>query len=93
MPKLKVFREKNLEHFWSKFAPPEFRFIEYHRMSLMVMTISCKTWLLFVVAAFKIKNLLCICWVLISLYVSIQEFFNKIPFKYDIALSPVIKFK
>jgi hypothetical protein len=57
MPKLKVFRKKNLKHFWSKFgAPPEFWFIEYHRVSLIVMTISCKTWLLFVAAAFKIKN-------------------------------------
>ena len=25
---LKLF-EKNLEHFWSKFAPPEFRLIKY----------------------------------------------------------------
>jgi hypothetical protein len=43
MPKLKAFRKKNLEHFWSKFAPPEFRFIEYHRVSLLVMTILCLT--------------------------------------------------
>jgi hypothetical protein len=37
--------------------------------------------LLFVATAFQIKNLLCICWVLISLYLLTQEFFNKIPFK------------
>jgi hypothetical protein len=42
MPKLVVFRKNNLEHFWSKFAPPEFRFIEYHRVSLLVFNISCK---------------------------------------------------
>ena len=29
--KLKVFRKKNLEHFWSKFAPPEFRLIKYRK--------------------------------------------------------------
>ncbi len=43
MPKLKDFRKKNLEHFWRKFAPPEFRFIEFHRVSLLAMTFLCKT--------------------------------------------------
>ena len=28
MPKLKVFLKKNLKHFWSKIAPPEFRFMD-----------------------------------------------------------------
>ena len=36
-------RKKNLEHFWSKFAPPKIRFFEFHRVSNSVMTISCKT--------------------------------------------------
>ena len=43
---------------WSKFAPPKFRFIKYHRVSLLVMTILCKTKLLFVAAALIIKKLL-----------------------------------
>ena len=32
-PKLKLFGKKNLEQFWSKFAPPELRLIEHHRVS------------------------------------------------------------
>jgi hypothetical protein len=74
--KLEDFRKKKFEHFWSKFAPTEFRFVEYHGVFLFVMTISCKTWVLFVAASFKIKNLSCIFWVLISLYVWKNNFFN-----------------
>ena len=42
-PKIDFIRKKNLEHFWSKIVRPKFRFIEYHRVSLLVMAISCKT--------------------------------------------------
>ena len=44
------------------------------------MAFSYKTWLLFVEAAFKILNILCICWVLISPYVWTKEFKKKTPF-------------
>ena len=48
------FQAKNPEHFWSKFAPPEFRLIEYHRVSNLVMAASCKTYLLTQLLKFKI---------------------------------------
>ena len=51
--KIDFIRKKN---FWSKFAPTKFRFIGYHRVSLLFMTIPCETWLLFVTVAFKIKK-------------------------------------
>ena len=56
--RLKIYfiRKKNVDQFWSKFAaPPKLWHIEYHRVSLLVLTILCKTKLLFV-AAFKIKT-------------------------------------
>jgi hypothetical protein len=33
-PTHKLFGKKNWEHFWSKFAPPKFLFVEYHRVTL-----------------------------------------------------------
>ena len=71
-PEKKSFSDKKLSR--------EFRFIEYPRVSLLVMTFSCKTWLLFVAAAFKIKNLLFTFFILFSPYVWTQGFFNEIHF-------------
>ncbi len=79
-PTHKLIGKKNLEQFWSKFAPPKFLFVEYHRVTLQVMTISCKTKLLFVAAAFKIKNLIFTFLILISPYVWTQEFLIKFTF-------------
>ena len=72
--KIDFIRKKNLEQFWSKFAPPKFRFIKYHRVPLLVMTILCKTKLLFVAAAVIIKNLLFTFLILISPYVWTNSF-------------------
>ena len=78
--KIDFIRKKNLEQFWSKFAPPKFRLIKYQRVSLLVMTILCKTKLLFVAAALIIKNLLFTYLILISPYVWTQRFINKVPY-------------
>ncbi len=62
--KIDLIRKKNLEQF-----RPKFRLIKYQRVSLLVMTILCKTKLFFVAAALIIKNLLFTFLILISPYV------------------------
>ena len=91
--KIEFIRKKNLEQFWSKFAPPKFRLIKYQRVPLLVMTILCKTKLLFVAAAVIIKNLLFTFLILISPYVWTQEFLIKFIFQYQITLSHMMKFE
>ena len=61
-------------------SPLKFPYIEYHLLSLLVMAISCKTYLLFVTAAFKIKKLL------------INEFLAFISINIDIHESPPLSF-
>ena len=81
-PKLELFGKLNLKHFGTKFAPPESRLIEYYRVSsYLVMAIPCKTKLLFVAAAFKIKTFIIH---LLGFNFSIcvdQRIFLKTPFK------------
>ncbi len=88
--KIDFIRKKNLEQFWSKFAPAKFRLIKYHRVTLLVMTISCKTQLLFVSAALIIKNLLFTFFILISPYVWTQRFLINFIFRNDITLSQMM---
>ena len=81
--RLKIYfiRKKNVDQFWSKFAaPPKLRHIEYHRVSLLVLTILCKTKWLFVAAAFKIKTFIIQIFDFNFSVCEDSKIFNKIPF-------------